>query len=296
MGFYEEISHNQLKSVLLTFFFFLFIILIVWIFAELTGLGAFGVVFAFILAVLFSIGSYYYSDSLVLRLSNARPANREEYLLLNNLVEGLCIAGGIPKPKLYVIDDTAPNAFATGRDPKHSVVVVTTGLLQKLDRSELEGVLAHELSHIRNFDIRFMTLVTIMVGFVVLLSDFLLRAFFWSGGDNRGSGRGSSPILMVVGLVLIILAPLIGTLIKLAVSRKREFLADASGVELTRYPEGLARALEKISKDKEPLEAANKATAHLYIADPLKNNRLWFAGLFQTHPPIAERVKKLRGM
>lgn len=295
MGFYEEISSNKWKSLLLTFFFFLFLVLVVYFITYLTGWGVFGSLIAFVLAILMSIGSYYYSDSLVLKISGARPATHEEFRLLDNLVEGLSIAAGIPKPKIFVIEDTAPNAFATGRDPKHGVVCVTTGLLQKLDRSELEGVLAHEMSHIRNYDIRFMTIVSIMVGFLVLLSDFFLRSMFW-GGSNR-EGRGSSNVLLlVVGLVLVILAPLVGTIVQLAISRKREFLADASGAELTRYPEGLASALEKISKDKEPLEAANKATAHLYIADPLKNNKIWLKSLFATHPPVEIRIKRLREM
>lgn len=295
MSFYEEISSNKWKSILLSLFFFLFIVVIAYFFAYLTGWGSGGVVIAFVLAVLMSVGSYFYSDALVLRISGARPATHEEFRLLDNLVEELCIGAGIPKPKIFVIDDTAPNAFATGRDPNHSVVVVTTGLLSKLNRTELEGVLAHELSHIRNYDIRFMTLITIMVGFVVLLSDFFLRSMFW-GGQNREERGNGSAVLFAFGLVLIILAPIIGTLIKLAISRDREFLADASGAELTRYPQGLASALEKISKDKEPLEAANKATAHMYIADPLKNNKIWFKGLFMTHPPVEERIKRLRAM
>lgn len=296
MSFYQEISGNKWKSIFLTFFFFLFIIALVSFIAYLTGWGAFAVVIAFILAVLMSIGSYYYSDKIVLKLSGAREATREENRTLVNLMEGLVLAAGIPMPKLFVIEDTAPNAFATGRDPQHGVVVVTTGLLSKLDRSELEGVLAHELSHIKNYDIRFMTLVSIMVGFVVLLSDFFLRSLFWGGG-NRSEGRGGgSAWLMIIGLLFVILAPLIGTLIKLAVSRKREYLADASGVQLTRYPEGLAKALEKISKDTEPLEAANKATAHLYISDPLKNNKMWLKGLFNSHPPIEDRVRLIRKM
>lgn len=295
-SFYEEISGNKLKSILLTFFFFVFIIALVSLIAYLTGWGAFAVVIAFILAVLMSIGSYYYSDKIVLKLSGAREATKEEQRLLVNLMEGLTVASGLPMPKLYVIEDSAPNAFATGRDPKHGVIVVTTGILQKLDRSELEGVLAHELSHIKNYDIRFMTLVSIMVGFVVLLSDFFLRSMFWGGG-NRSEGRGGgSAWLMIIGILLVLLAPLVGTLIKLSVSRKREFLADASAVQLTRYPQGLASALEKLEKDTEPLEAANKATAHLYIVNPLKDTKVWLKGLFATHPPIEERVKRLREM
>lgn len=296
MAIYQEVSSNKWKSILLTLFFFVFLLIVMYFASYIAGFGTGAVIIAFILAVLLSIGSYYWSDSLVLKISGAREATRQEYIVLDNLVEGLCIAAQIPKPKIFVIEDTALNAFATGRDPQHAVVVVTTGLLQKMDRNELEGVLAHELSHIRNYDIRFMTLITIMVGFLVLLSDFFTRAFFWGGGSNRESRGGGSAWLMIIGIVLIILAPIIGTLIKLAVSRSREYLADASGAELTRYPEGLAKALEKISKDQEPLEAANKATAHLYISDPLKNNKIWFKGLFATHPPVDERIKRLRAM
>ncbi|MBU0636137.1 M48 family metallopeptidase [Candidatus Micrarchaeota archaeon] len=301
MAIHNEISGNKWKSILLTFCFFILIILVVWAVTFVMAWGIFGVFLALFLAVILSIGSYYYSDKIVLKISKARPATKEEHRVLTNLMEGLVIAAQIPMPKLYVVEDTAPNAFATGRNPNHGVVVVTTGLLQKLDRNELEGVLAHELSHIRNYDIRFVTLVTIMVGFTVLLSDFFLRSLFWGsiyGGSNRSSSGGgnSSGYLMIIGIVLIVLAPLIATIIKLAISRKREFLADASAAHLTRYPEGLARALEKLDKDKEPLEAANKATAHLYITNPLKNNKTWLKGLFATHPPIETRVQKLRAM
>jgi heat shock protein HtpX len=204
------------------------------------------------------------------------------------------------KPKLYVIDDTATNAFATGRDPDHAVVCVTTGLLQKLDRTELEGVIAHELSHIQNYDIRFMSIVTVLVGLVTLLADWFLRATLWGGSRNRNrSGGQARLIIFAIGMILALLSPLIANLIKLAISRRREFLADASAVKTTRFPDGLARALKKISQDKEPLEAANKATAHLYISNPLKNHHDsigWFAKLFNTHPPIGERLKALKQM
>jgi len=207
-------------------------------------------------------------------------------------------------PRVYIIDDTAPNAFATGRDPKHAVVCVTTGILQKLQKTELEGVIAHELSHIGNYDIRVMTLVVVLVGTITLLADWLLRASFFGGGRKRSNDSGGNQlaaIIAIAGLILAILSPLIATLIKLAVSRKREYLADASGALLTRYPEGLAKALEKISKDTEPLEAANKATAHMYIVNPLKEHQGkdsvgWFAKMFNTHPPIEDRIKKLREM
>jgi heat shock protein HtpX len=204
-------------------------------------------------------------------------------------------------PSVYVIEDMAPNAFATGRDPKHAVVAVTRGLLDKLDKPELEGVIAHEMSHIGNYDIRLMMVIVVLVGIVVLLSDWFLRFTFWGGGDNDNDSGELGAILAVVGIILALLSPLFATIIQLALSRKREFLADANGVLLTRYPEGLARALEKISNDIQPLAKANKATAHLYIANPIKDHkgkggRGWFAGLFDTHPPIEERIAKLRGI
>jgi heat shock protein HtpX len=232
----------------------------------------------------------------VLSISRAREAPREQYPLLFNTVEGLAIAAGVPVPRLYLINDTAPNAFATGRDPQHAALVVTTGLLDKLDRLELEGVIAHEMAHIQNYDIRLSTIAAVLVGVIALLSDWFLRSMRW--GRRRGSregGSGSGP-LVLVGIALALLAPLAAQLLRLAVSRSREYLADASGVMLTRYPEGLAAALEKISADPEPLEAANKATAHLYIINPLREWGGWANGLFNTHPPIEERLRRLRAM
>jgi heat shock protein HtpX len=246
-----------------------------------------------------SLGSFYYSDKIILSLSKAREADRKKDFLFYTVTENLCLATGLPKPKLYVIDDTAMNAFATGRDPKHAVVVVTTGLLTQLNRTELEGVIAHELSHIQNYDIRLMAVVTILVGMVTLVADWFLRMSFYG---RRGKSRDSNQIqmiMMVAGLLLALLSPIIARLIQLAISRRREFLADASAVKITRFPDGLARALEKISKDKEPLEVANKATAHLYISNPLKNHHDsigWFAKMFATHPPVSERLKQLRAM
>jgi heat shock protein HtpX len=244
---------------------------------------------------------YYSSDKVVLAISRARPVTKDEYPYLYNVVEGLAIAAGVPTPRCYVIDDTAPNAFATGRNPQNAVICVTTGILEKLNRVELEGVIAHEMSHIKNFDIRLQTLVVVMAGVVALLSDWILRSFFWGGGRRRGGragrgGGGAGAILIVVGLVLAALSPFIATIIQLAISRKREFLADASGAMLTRYPPGLASALRKISADPEPLEAANKATAHLYIVNPLKNVRGAVNRLFSTHPPIEERIAALEKM
>ena len=294
MGMYEQISSNKLRSILIVFGFVIFLLILSWLFAEITGWGIFGLVIAAFIVILLSVGSYYWSDSIVLKISSARPATQKEFPHFYNVSEGLAIAAGIPMPKLYVINDTALNAFATGRDPKHAVICATTGLLSAMNRSELEGVVAHEMSHFKNYDIRFMTLVTVMVGITALLSDFLLRSFFWGSG-NRERGK-MDIVLLVVGIIFAILSPLIATLIQLAVSRQREYLADASSVELTRYPDGLISALRKLDKDTEPLEAANKATAHLYISNPLKGQKMWFKGLFATHPPIESRIAALQKM
>ena len=252
---------------------------------------------ALIVSGVMSFGSYYFSDQIVLALSGAKEISREQNFTLFTTVENLCIAAGLPMPRIYIIDDSAPNAFATGRDPKHAVICVTTGLLQKLKKVELEGVIAHELSHIQNYDIRLMSIVVILVGLVVLISDWFLRFTFWGGrGRKRSSSGELGAIFMILGIVFAVLSPLIAQLIKLAISRSREYLADAAGVLLTRYPEGLASALEKISADREPLEKANKATAHLYIVNPLKNYHGVVNQMFSTHPPIAERIQRLRAM
>jgi heat shock protein HtpX len=295
---YEQIAANKRKSFLLVAFFLAFVFLLAWVFEQLTGMGEGGLIFAVLIAVVVSFVSYYSSDKVVLAISRARPATKEEFPFLYNVVEGLSIAAGVPAPKCYVIDDTAPNAFATGRNPKNSVICVTTGLLQKMNRAELEGVIAHEMSHIKNYDIRLQTLAVVMVGIVALLSDWIMRSFWWGGGRRRG-GRdksGAGAIFVVVGLLLAALGPIISQLIRLAISRKREFLADASGAMLTRYPPGLASALRKIATDTEPLEAANKATAHLYIVNPLKDIKGAVNKLFSTHPPIEERISALEKM
>ncbi len=296
MGVYESISSNKLKSILLVAFFFIFLLVLTFFFNYILGYGIGGLTIALAITLLLTLGSYYYSDKIVLSISGAREATKQENAYLVNTIEGLAIAAGITQPKIFVIDDTAPNAFATGRDPKHAVICVTTGLLQKMNRTELEGVIAHEMSHIKNYDVRFMTLVTVMVGIVALMSDWMLRSFLWGKkGGSREEGK-IRIILIVVGIALAILAPIIATLVQLAISRKREFLADADGALLTRYPQGLASALAKIDADKEPLEAANKATAHLYISNPLKGQKGWFDGWFSTHPPIAERIAALKKM
>jgi heat shock protein HtpX len=295
---YEQIAANKRKSAVLILFFILVIVALGVAFDYLTNLGAPGVIVAVVIAFLSAWGSYYASGKITLGISKARPATKEEFPYLYNVVEGLAIAAGIPAPQCYVIDDTAPNAFATGRNPQNSVICVTTGLLQKMNRAELEGVVAHEMSHIRNYDIRLMTLVVVMVGIMALLSDWILRSFLW-GGRVRRTGKDKSGVgaaLIVIGLLLAILSPIIASLIRMAISRKREFLADASSAELTRYPAGLASALRKIADDKEPLEAANKATAHLYIANPLLDHKGKLNRLFSTHPPIEERIAALEKM
>jgi len=298
LNVYEQVDSNKRKSALIIVIFVVFIALVAWIFGQALGYGLSYVGIALIFSGLISFISYYNSHKIILAISKARPATRKKDFKFYTVTENLCLATHIPKPKLYVIDDTAPNAFATGRDPQHAVVCVTTGLLQKLDRTELEGVIAHELSHIKNYDIRLMSLVTVLVGLVTLLADFFLRTSYFGGKRNRKAGQAQM-IIFAIGIVLALLSPLIANLIKLAISRRREFLADASAVKITRFPLGLARALEKISKDKEPLEVANKATAHLYISNPLKNHHDsigWFAGFFNTHPPARERIKALKSM
>jgi heat shock protein HtpX len=298
---YEQISRNKWKSAALVGFFMAFIFVLVWFFEYVTGWGKGGLVLAVLVAMGTAAVGYYSSDKIVLTISRARPVTKEEHPYLYNVVEGLAIAAGIPTPQCYVIEDTAPNAFAAGRKPETAVICVTTGILEKLNRVELEGVIAHEMSHIKNYDVRLQTLVVVMAGVVALLSDWMMRSFMWGGGKrrggrDRGGSGGAEGILVLVGLALAVLSPFIATIIQLAVSRKREFLADASSAELTRYPAGLASALRKISADTEPLEAANKATAHLYIVSPLKNLKGGLNRLFSTHPPIEERIAALEKM
>lgn len=250
---------------------------------------------AVIFSVLMSFFSYWYSDKIVLKITRAKEVKHEENPELYHLVENLCITAGLPLPKIYIIEEMAANAFATGRDPAHAVIAVTKGLLEKLNRSELEGVLAHELSHIGNQDILLSTVIVVLVGLVALLSDWFFRWAWWKGHSrDQRSGGQIQAIMMLVGIILAVLSPLIAVFIQLAISRKREFLADASGALLTRYPEGLASALEKIATDQTPLKVASNATAHLYIANPFKGKRV--SRLFMTHPPIEERIQALRGM
>ncbi len=293
---YDAMAQNTRRSALLVFAMFVLLGLLGYAVGQFVDAGYWMSAAALVFAALSSLASYYYGDRIVLGMSHARPAQKPEDAEVINAVEGLCIAAGMPAPQVYIIDDTAPNAFATGRDPAHASLAVTTGLIQKLGRAELEGVIAHEMSHIANRDILYMTLVAILAGSVVLLADWSRRWLWWgSGGRSRRSSSGAG-VIALVAIVLMILAPIFATLIQLAISRQREFLADARGAMLTRYPEGLAKALEKIAADPEPLEVANKATAHMYIYNPLRDHRGWLNKLFSTHPPIEERVARLRAM
>jgi heat shock protein HtpX len=274
------------------------VIAIAYVFGQALGYGNSFVGLAVLLSVGSSFVSYYYGDQIVLTMSGARPASRKKNFDLYTVTENLSIASGIPMPKLYVIEDSAMNAFATGRDPKHAVICATTGIIDRLDRRELEGVIAHELSHIQNYDIRMMAIVAVLVGTIAYASDFFMRSLWWGGRDRDNDNKDSGSIFLVIGIVLAIISPVIAMCIQMAISRKREYLADASGALLTRYPEGLARALEKMKGDHEVLEAATNATAHLFITNPFKGKQFgaWFAGLFDTHPSIADRIKILRNM
>jgi heat shock protein HtpX len=306
--FYSQIAANRRNS------FFLMLILVALLSvlgfaigygttgqagAGIGWLGIFGVI-----AIVSSVASYYTGDKVVLGVSKARPVTAAQQPQLINVVTEMALAAAIPMPAVYLIDDTAPNAFATGRDPRHASIAVTTGLLQKLDREELQGVIGHELSHVRNYDIRYSLLVGVLVGTVALLADFFLRFTFWGGfgggrrssSDRDSGGGGLQVIVFVLAIVLAILAPFFARLVQLAVSRQREYLADASSVELTRNPQGLERALAAISEDKEVLEVANRATQHLYFTNPIKKFENRSKGLFSTHPPIVDRINRLRAL
>jgi heat shock protein HtpX len=303
--FYREIDRNRRNSWFLVAIVALVLAVFGAVIGYATGFGWGGVVVALIVATVMSIGSYFAGDQLVLLSSGAKQLDvanpPDEYKQLINVVTEMSLASGQPMPKVYVIDDTAPNAFATGRDPKHASVAVTRGLLQKMDREELQGVIAHEMSHIGNYDIRFTLLVGVLVGSIALLADWFLRYTFWFGGgrrrdSDRGGGGGLAAILFILAIVLALVAPIIGRLVQLAVSRRREALADVSAVELTRNPIGLARALRTISDDPEVLEVANRATQHLYIVNPIKSFEERAKSMWDTHPPIAERIATLQGL
>jgi heat shock protein HtpX len=300
--FYDQESTNRRNSILLVLI--VTVLLAALGFAigygtsgEVAG-GAAVTVGAVILGLVLSLGSYFAGDKLVLATSGAKEVDESTAPQLVNVVQEMALAAGVPMPKVYIIDDTAPNAFATGRDPQHASVAITTGLLQKLDREELQGVLGHELSHVRNYDIRFTLLVAVLVGSIALLADFFLRFTFWGGGRrssrDRDGGGALIAIVYVVAIVLAVLAPIIARFVQLAVSRQREYLADASSVELTRNPQGLERALAKIAGDKEVLEVANRATQHLYFTNPIKKFEARSSAMFSTHPNIVDRINRLR--
>ncbi len=292
---YTQAELNTRKTWLLITAFSIFIIALGWLFSYLLN-SFFILVIAIILSILMSFTSFWYSDKMVLKIAKAQPIEKKNNPELYRIVENLSITAGLPLPKIYIIDEAQPNAFATGRDAKHAVVAVTRGLLEKLDRTELEGVIAHELSHIGNKDILLGTVIVILVGIVILLSNWFLKISFWGRMGRKNSRDSSGLIMILLGIVAAILAPIAATLIRLAISRKREFLADASGALLTRYPEGLARALEKISNDPTPLKTANTSTSHLYISSPFKDKQSqnWLTKIFMTHPPIEKRIKILR--
>lgn len=294
---YTHKEANIRKTWVIFTLFFVVVIGIGWLFAQIYGDPGILIV-AVLFSTIMSVVSYWYSDKIVLAMSHAHPVTRENARELYNIVENLCITAGLPVPRIYIIDEEAPNAFATGRNPEHAVVAVTEGLLRRLDRSELEGVLAHELSHIGNRDMLVSTVVVVLVGFISILGDMFLRSMFWGGGRRRDGHGGSGGMLVLIGIALSILAPIAATLMQLAISRKREFLADASGALLTRYPEGLASALMKIHNDTTPLGVAQNTTAHLWFDDPFtKRKRVSLLHkLFMTHPPVEERVAALRGM
>ncbi len=298
MNIYQQIDNNKRETWLIVAIFIVFISAVGWFIGEYydQGLGIPFMGLALVFSGISSFVTYYNSDKIVLGISGAKQVKESDARDLHNLVENVCIAAGLPNPKIYIIEDSAMNAFATGRDPQHAAICFTTGILSRLEKRELEGVIAHELSHIGNFDIRLMSIVSILVGTVTLIADWFTRGRLYGGSRRRGDSEING-IIMLVGLFFIIISPIIATLIKLAVSRNREYLADASGVMITRYPQGLASALRKLANDKEVLEAANGATAHLYIANPLKNDIGGFlANLFNTHPPIADRIRRLEAM
>ncbi len=298
MNLYANAEANTRKTWIYLAGFFVFVIALGWLVSVIFQNSAI-LYMAVVFSVAMSFGSYWYSDKVALAMSGAKPATKNEYPELFRVVENLAITSGLPLPKIFVVQDRQPNAFATGRNASHAVVAATTGLLERLDRVELEGVIAHELSHIGNKDMLLSSIVVVLAGFVAILSNFFVRMTFFGGmrsRDDRQNNGNAQAFLMVVGIVFLILAPIAAKMIQFAISRKREFLADASGALLTRYPEGLARALEKIASDPNQLRNANPATAHLYIASPFKGKEQtnWFLKLFMTHPPIEERIKALR--
>lgn len=299
---FETIRKNKIESGVIIVIFIIVITLIVYYICNALELGAFSIIFALIFSIASAWGSYYYSDKIVLSLNRARPATKEENQKLVNIFDSLMIPSGLTvKPKLYIVEDNQPNAFATGRNPENAVVCVTTGLLEKLDYYELEGVLAHEMAHIKNYDIRLSCVVSVMVGFIVMLADLFSRLVFWGGlKDNDSDNNNGNGILMLIGLVFLIISPIFGSLMQLALSRRREFLADSTAVEFTRNPEGLISALQKLEDDPNQLETANSATANMYIVNPFKKNtkegKKKSTSIWSTHPSTADRIEALRNL
>lgn len=299
---FQNIRKNKIESGVIIGIFIVIITLIVYFICNALNLGAISIVIALVFSIASAWGSYYYSDKIVLSVNKARPATKEEDQKLVNILDALMVSSGLPnKPRLYVVDDAQPNAFATGRNPENAVICVTTGLLEKLDYYELEGVIAHEMSHIKNYDIRLSCVVSVMVGFIVMLADLFSRALFW-GGLNRDNDSDSKAngILMIIGLVFLILSPIFGSLMQLALSRKREFLADATAVEFTRNPDGLISALEKLENDPNQLETVNSATANMYIVNPFKKDtkegKRRTTSIWSTHPSTQDRIAALRNL
>lgn len=290
---FENIKKNKIKTGIIVSIFILMITLIVYYICMAFDLGSVSIIIALAVSIISAIASYYNCDKIVLSMNNARPATEEEFKKLNNILDALMISSGLEyRPKLYVVDAAQPNAFATGRNPEHSVICVTTALLERLDYYEIEGVLAHELSHISNYDIRLSAVITVMVGLVVMLSDMFTRSFIYRERDNDRESNGNA-IIMVVGLICLILSPIFAKLLQLAVSRRREYLADATAIQFTRNPEGLISALEKISADPNELSTASNATAHMYISEPFrKKTSSWFS----THPPVEDRIEALKNL
>ncbi|OGH16723.1 MAG: hypothetical protein A3C30_00050 [Candidatus Levybacteria bacterium RIFCSPHIGHO2_02_FULL_40_18] len=296
---YSQISSNKIKTWIIMILFVLFFFMASYILGRALGYGLSFAGIMLIISGLISFMSYYNSDKIVLSMSGAKPADKKNFRELYTTVENLSIASGLPMPRVYVIDDSSPNAFATGRNPKHAAIAATTGLLKKLKDAELEGVIAHELSHVKNYDTRLMGVVAILVGSIAILADVFMRSL-WLGGRNRDN-RSGGQIFLIIGIIAAIVAPIAAILIQLAVSRRREYLADADGALLTRYPDGLADALGKIAADRTPLKHAHTGTAHLYIESPYKSDTKvahgnWFVNLFSTHPPVDDRIRILRAM
>lgn len=298
---FENIRKNKIESGVIIGIFIIVITLIIYYICNALKLGSLSIIIALVFSIATAWGSYYYSDKIVLTMNRARPATKEEDLKLVNILDALMVSSGLPvKPRLYVVEDSQPNAFATGRNPENAVICVTTGLLEKLDYYELEGVIAHEMSHIKNYDIRLSCVVSVMVGFIVMLSDMFSRMLFWGGSKSRDSDSKGNGILMLIGLICLILAPIFGSLMKLALSRKREFLADSTAVEFTRNPDGLISALEKLENDPNQLETANSATANMYIVNPFKKDtkegQKRTSSIWSTHPSTHDRIEALRNL